>query len=200
MTSFAFSAESIFCVTTWSFAPNFSSQNSPKASIVFWLPVTGRNGQKKVGIPIATVHAALATAFVRLASGKEATIGNSLRGFFPALAMESKNSVTPPFSQLPKSITAGRLLPIEERRPDNPFPQRVSRCLGFKRPYFAKLILAHPSEMQKTSPFNSSRASETTSLSWVNLTLLHPAKRATPLIFPAFKGLHDLLRIHILSR
>ncbi len=113
-------------------------------------------------------------------------MGSSLSCFFPTLPMARRNSVTPPFSQLPTSTTGGRFFPREERRLDTPFPQLDSRFWGFKRPYLARPMLAQPSETQKTSLFNSSRASETISLSWVNLTLLHPPKTANPLIFPPF--------------
>src|SRR4030042_367899 len=112
---------------------------------------------------MATVQAALVTALVRFASGKQATIGKSLIGFFPVFAIESRKSVTPLFSQLPRSTTAGTFFPKEESRADNPFPTWASRCFGFSKPNLARPTLAHPSETQKTSFFNNSRAIETIS-------------------------------------
>ncbi len=73
--------------------------------------------------------------------------------------MERRKSVTPPFSQLPRSMTAGIFLPSEGRRSNNPFPQFISRCFGFRRPYLARPTLAQPSEMHRTSFFNNSWAS-----------------------------------------
>ena len=116
----AFARGSIFSVITRSFAPNLSLQKSDKAIMAFGLPVTGRQGQKYVGTPMATVHIAFATSILLVASAKHAIIGYSWSFYFPEFNSASRKSA--PF----QSMIEGVFSPREERRSIKPSPQVFS--------------------------------------------------------------------------